>query len=321
MKWSTSEIYFANNALCRLTGYVVNELVGQQRSILSGETTDRKTVKQIDRELATGNKCNLQLVQRRKDGTAYIADVWVTPVRTIGAQLTTFVCVHRKAGHTGTVDPPLESTNDLKALAWNWLSAEEEERRRLAEALHDSCGQALFLLRTKIDGSGISGSAAGEVAAIVEEMGRTINAMIFDLSPPVLRKLGFRAAVRSLSINMRQRYGLTVEVSGDDSDLRLDETSAMVVFRAARELLINVAKHAGTDKAQLSLRKMDHDLEIVVEDRGKGFKPQKALPEVEPRHFGLCSIRERLRSLGGTFNIQSTPGKGTRVKITLPLEA
>jgi PAS domain S-box-containing protein len=321
LKWSASEIRFVNDALCRLTGYANDEMVGQPRSILCAERADRKTLEQIDRELDAGNKCGVQLVQHRKDGTAYVAHLCISPVSIIGTRQKVFVCVHRDIKRRKTTNRPSDpSTKELRELTWQWLSAEERERRRLAEVLHDSCGQALFLMRTKLDSLGISGSAAGELATLVEEMGRTINVMIFDLSPPVLRKLGFRAAVRSLPTDMRHRYALTVEVSDDGLDIQLDETLAMVVFRAVRELLINVARHAGTNRAKLSLRMMDDVLEIVVEDHGKGFKRQNTVFEVQPRHFGLFSIRERLLHLGGTLNIQSTPGKGARVTITVPLE-
>jgi signal transduction histidine kinase len=120
---------------------------------------------------------------------------------------------------------------------------------------------------------------------------------------------------------MRQRYGLSVELDDDGEPLPFEERIAMVVFRSVRELLINVAKHANTDTAILSLKKLACGIQVGIEDHGKGFEPAFQSRDVEAGHFGLFSIRERVEYLGGTFSIQSAPGKGARICLTMPIPA
>jgi signal transduction histidine kinase len=118
---------------------------------------------------------------------------------------------------------------------------------------------------------------------------------------------------------MKQRYGLSVHLAGNNQNYPLDERVALVLFRSVRELLINTAKHAQTSRVSVSLRSVDQRLHIEVKDQGAGFDPANQQGQVESGHFGLFSIRERLEYLGGTFEVHSAPGKGTRVTLTVPL--
>jgi signal transduction histidine kinase len=210
---------------------------------------------------------------------------------------------------------------DLRTAALEVMLAEERERQRLAEDLHDGFGQSLFRARMKLDQSAIEETDARELRTTLDEMARMLNTMTFALSPVVLRKLGLRHAIRSLAGDMKQRYGLSVEVADDGQDIPMDERMALVLFRSVSEILINVAKHAAIDRATLSLKRTDDTLQIEVEDRGKGFDPSEQSRHVESGHFGLFSIRERLQYLGATFKIRSAPGEGTTVTLTVPLKA
>ena len=208
---------------------------------------------------------------------------------------------------------------DLRTLASEVMLAEERERQRLAEDLHDGLGQTLFRARMKLEQLSLAETGAGEVATILEEMGRMVNTMTFELSHPVLRKLGFRAALKSLARDIQQRYGLSVQIDDDGQDIPLDERVALILFRSVRELLINAAKHAQTNRASLSLRRRDHSLHIEIEDRGKGFDLAEQSHHVESGHFGLFSIHERMEYIGGGFKIRSAPGHGATVTVTAPL--
>jgi signal transduction histidine kinase len=206
-------------------------------------------------------------------------------------------------------------------MASELLLAEERERQRLAESLHDGPSQALFRARLKLDQLSLSEPRAREISTILEDIGKMLNTMTFELSPVVLRTLGLRHAIRSLAGDMQQRYGLSIKIQDDGKEITLDERVVLILFRSVRELLINIVKHARTAKATLSIKKVDNRLQIAIEDRGKGFDLGEQSGQVERGHFGLFSIRERLAYLGGSFNVRSAPGKGTSVTLNAPLLA
>ncbi|HEX5000395.1 MAG TPA: PAS domain-containing sensor histidine kinase [Terriglobia bacterium] len=206
---------------------------------------------------------------------------------------------------------------DLRTMSLELMLAEERERQRLAQDLHDGLGQTLFTARLKLAEAGISGPVAQSLSAILEDIAKTVNTLTFELSPPILRLLGLGPAVRWLADDMKARYGLAVQVDGGNGPLPLGEDTAMVVFRIVRELLINVAKHAGVKLAMVSIRK-GSSLKITVEDSGAGFDVTARSLSVEGGHFGLFSVRERLEYIGGAFKIESAPGAGTRASLTVP---
>jgi signal transduction histidine kinase len=203
-------------------------------------------------------------------------------------------------------------------MASELLLAEERERKQLAQDLHDSIGQALFLLRRKLDQEPVSESASAEIDVMLGEIGKVVSTLTFELSPRVLHELGLRPAIRGLSLDMKQRFGLIVTVDDDRRAIPLEERSALVLFRSLREILINVAKHSETNSARVTIQRVDLTLQITVEDRGKGFD-LTSLGQVDAGRFGLFSVRERLEYLGGSLRIQSRPGAGTTVTLTLPL--
>jgi signal transduction histidine kinase len=199
------------------------------------------------------------------------------------------------------------------------MLAQERERRHLAQDLHDGLGQALFRARLQLDRLADSEPEAKKVTAILEEMGRMISTMTFALSPVILHKLGLRPAIKSLGSDMRKQYGLNVEIDDDGRETPVGETIGLVLFRSVRELLINVAKHAGTNKATVSMQRMKKTFQITVEDHGRGFNLADQSTHVESGHFGLFSIRERLAYHDGKFNVRSKPSMGTTVTLIVPL--
>jgi len=134
----------------------------------------------------------------------------------------------------------------------------------------------------------------------------------------VLYDLGLKEALSWLADEVEKRYGIQIELEDDQADKPLDNATRALVFRAVRELLMNVFKHAKTPTAKVSLRRADDHFDIAVEDAGVGFD-QDAASERTTGGFGLLSVREQIGRLGGTLEIASAPSKGTRVSMRLPL--
>ena len=144
--------------------------------------------------------------------------------------------------------------------------------------------------------------------------------MVFELSPPILYDLGFEPAMEWLAEHMQQQYGLVVSVEDDDLPKPLDNEARVLLFRAVRELLFNVLKHAQASCAIVRMHRDGEHLRVIVEDNGVGFAPDKlSASSGKMEGFGLFSIRERLNYFGGRMEIESTPGEVTRVTLSLPL--
>lgn len=142
--------------------------------------------------------------------------------------------------------------------------------------------------------------------------------MTFELSPPVLYELGLEAALEWLAEQFQKRHRIPCELKDDGRAKPLGDDVRAMLFRAANELLLNVAKHAHAHAARVSVRRLAQEVRVTVEDDGVGFDTSEA--RARSRGFGLFNIRERLEQIGGHVEIKSGPGRGTRVTIAAPLE-
>jgi len=215
---------------------------------------------------------------------------------------------------------------ELQRLTAELLLAEEKERRRIAEALHDEIGQTLAvcnirlavlerLVRQRGPSQGLR-----EVRALFDQMTTQIRTLTFDLSPPVLYQLGLQSAVEWLAERHGQQDGLHIEVSADVSPAPFPEATNVLIFQCVRELLANVGKHAQAREVRVHFTQVGECMALIIRDDGKGFDTDRLQAHAQEKHsFGLFSVRERLVHLGGTLDIVSAAGKGTTVSLTVPL--
>jgi len=210
----------------------------------------------------------------------------------------------------------------LRAAASEAALAEERERRKLAIDLHDGLGQLLTvasiklgMLRESIQDSALA-PRLREVEAVIAEADQRASSLSFQLSPPVLHDVGLVAAAQWLAEDIELRFGLQVAVEDDGERLLLNEGTRSTLFRALRESLLNVAKHARADNARVRLWREDSFMKVTVEDEGVGFDPN-----ADSSGYGLLSIGERLNHLGGRMQIESAPGEGTRICLMAPITA
>jgi len=210
----------------------------------------------------------------------------------------------------------------LRRLASELSLSEERERRRVAVELHDGVGQLLALIKIKLAGLREGGEDGGllEVLALVDQAIAQTRSLTFELSPLVLHELGFEAALEWLAAQLRDQLRIEVEFSDDGSEKLLGEELQVALFQAARELLHNVAKHAQATRVAVSVRRDNGEICVSVADDGAGFDPaEQAQRRGTQRGFGLFSIRERLRHLGGRAEITSAVGHGTQASLWAPL--
>jgi signal transduction histidine kinase len=200
--------------------------------------------------------------------------------------------------------------------------AEDRERRRLAQDLHDDLGQLLSLAAMKLgalrDSAG-PGDAQEQIRRIEELVGDAhahTESLTFQLSPPILHDQGLVPAAEWLAEDLERRYDVRVSIDDDGAPKPLDEANRLALFRTLRELLINVARHAGVKEARVRIWSDGGRVHLEVRDHGLGFDPG-----TPGGGFGLLSAGETLRSLGGNLEIQAALGGGARVVAELPIDA
>ena len=206
-------------------------------------------------------------------------------------------------------------------LAYEISVAESRERERIARGLHDVVGQLHTMLSIKLDELKESCQTANALGLIAET--RTLldqatlatRATTFDLSNPLLNLLGLKAAIESLG----QTYALNLYVEGGNEPLPLPEPVLAVVFRVVRELLFNIRKHAQARHVFVSVNRQGDILLIHITDDGVGFDVSALSTVRHEKTYGLVSARAQILSLGGRIEIDSSPGAGTRISISLPL--
>jgi signal transduction histidine kinase len=212
----------------------------------------------------------------------------------------------------------------LKLYARELVGAEERARRATAVDLHDGIGQQLVGLSMTL-GALVARSPPeirlllGEATNTVREVQAIAQRVIADLSPPGLYELGLEPALKWLSVYMRSKDNLQVELNVAADETGIDIDMRVLVFKVIRELLRNVVKHAGVQVATVTITRNPEELRAVVEDRGVGFEWQLSLFEPRAHGFGLWSVADRVRDAAGEMTVETGPGRGCRVTVVFPL--
>jgi light-regulated signal transduction histidine kinase (bacteriophytochrome) len=216
-----------------------------------------------------------------------------------------------------------QRTEQLRSLAADLEAVEERERRQIARDLHDDFGQTLAAARIRL--TGLCNDERGEVRAIADQVGELIDrangairSLAAQLAPDVLHELGLAAAIEWLGEEIERTFGLKVALVDDGLPKPLAQESRSILYRAVRELLINVAKHAETDSATVGCERRERRIVVCVSDGGIGYDAT-AVPVGGRRGLGLISVRERLSLIGGTVDMRSVRGGGTVATLTAPL--
>jgi signal transduction histidine kinase len=217
-----------------------------------------------------------------------------------------------------------QNQDRLKLYARELVGAEERARRATAVDLHDGIGQQLVGLSMTLDS--LVARSPPEIRLLLSEATNTIREVqaiaqrvIADLSPPGLYELGLEPALKWLSVYMRSKDNLQVDLKVAAEDASIDIDLRVLVFKVIRELLRNVVKHSGAQSASVTVTRNPDELRAVVEDKGVGFEWQLSLFEPRAHGFGLWSVADRVRDAAGQMTVDTGPGRGCRVTVVFPL--
>ncbi len=232
--------------------------------------------------------------------------------------------VDERTAELGRVNEQLrERERALGQLYEKVVGAQEEERRRIARELHDETSQSLAVLVMGLESAQAAVKAGltprlDEVKALAVRLIEEVHRLILDLRPSVLDDLGLLSAIRWYAERTLGSRGLSVRCEFGELDGTLSPELETALFRICQEAMTNIARHAHATAVLIQVARSDDGVEIEIEDDGRGFEPTQ-VDGSKRKPFGLLGIRERAELLGGTAEIDSAPGKGTRIRVRVPV--
>jgi signal transduction histidine kinase len=214
-------------------------------------------------------------------------------------------------------------------LTFQLLNAQEEERQRLSRELHDELGQSLMVLKLQIKtldrNMGPEQTAlrndCDQLNDVLDDIIDNVRRLSHDLSPSILEDLGLMAALRNLFSGVEDHYQLTgFSADLDDLDTLFSPEARINIYRVFQESLTNIAKHARPTQVTVKARRQDLQVAFIIKDDGLGFDVQEIRRFSQgKRGMGLASMEERVKLLGGIFQVDSQLGRGTIISFTLPI--
>lgn len=224
-----------------------------------------------------------------------------------------------------TLEDARQIQDQLRRLSSQVLTAQEQERKRIARDLHDDTAQELaslivrLRLLERLDNTADMKEGLGQMREMAASTLEGVRRLARNLRPRTLDDLGLVAALRWYVSDFAERWGIPVTLQTEGMDERVPAEIELVLYRIAQEALTNLAKHAQAEQGKVILQRRGSRVRLIVQDDGVGFDPDRAV-SLKKGGLGLFGMEERLALVGGRLLINSSPGRGTRVEAQVPLK-
>jgi PAS domain S-box-containing protein len=324
--WSASAngaVDFVNERLVKFLGVPPDEIVGWnwERTI---HPDDRAGFVAAWRAaLTAGEPMEGEIRLRRADGTYTWFLVRNVPLREEGGEVVRWFGSAVEIEDRKRIEQERKRyETEITALNERLMRAQEEERSRIAGELHDGVAQQITtvnilvgIARRQVPLDPRTAAALDDAEEKLIQMGTDVRHLSHQLHPALLKEAGLPDALSSYCREFSKTRGLPVRCEADAGAKDLSPGAALALYRIAQEALGNTAKHAKAKQVRVQLEKMDGVVRLIVSDDGVGFVFDRS---GKPRGVGLVNMRERLRYLNGTFEIDSEPGRGTTIRAAVP---
>ena len=319
---------FVSDEWARITGYSEAELLGMSFLDLLDPKYREASLKRHKRKISGEIMPGLfEMSVIRKDGTEVPIEV-TSAYTTYKGERVNVAFIRDITGRKEAEAKLLDYQHELRSLAAQLSLAEERERRIIATELHDRISQTLAICNIKLGALLELSSATHYLSKNINELRELISQMIketrslsFSISSPLLYLFGLDAAIEQLAEDMQEQYGIIFHYEASKQLQPLDDDVRVLLYRAVYEIFANILKHAKAHHVEVAMKQHAGFLRIIIEDDGEGFITSQLTDNMrKTKGFGLFSVRERLSYIGGKIDIDSQPGRGTKVTITAPLK-
>ena len=329
---------FINDSFCKILGYPRDQLLGLNFRHYADEKNAERCYLTFNKVYKSGRATRVhdwEII--RKDGEKRIIEVSITLIVNSEGEKTGFRGIARDITDRRRAEEELrkhrnhleevidERTRELRGANERLLTAQEKERKRVAQELHDGIGQSLTAIKfrlesalTRVDGASpeIHRTPLEGLVPVIQDAIEEVRRISMDLRPSILDDLGILATISWFCREFESTWsGIQVDRKIEIKETDVPDCRKIAVFRVLQEAFNNVAKHSGADRVFLYLGNRDRQSELIIRDNGKGFDTEAALSiDRCPKGFGLAGMRQRVKLSGGSFEIESGRSKGTTVR-------
>jgi len=318
-------ISFWNKAAEEIYGWTIEEAIGKNIVDLIPIQQPKEQASEIIKELRQGHSLSAELMVKRKNGTIFPVFINNAPVYDLQHNLSGIIGVSSDITERKKTENDIKDLSEqLRSLSSHLQNIREEERIQIARDIHDELGQQLTGLKMEISWllkklgavDQMIGQQGKDILNLIDETVKSVRRISSNLRPSILDDLGLIAALEWHSSEVENRSGIKVAFKTNTKELNLPVTTSTELFRIYQEVLTNVERHSNGHEVVSILQINDNNLILEIKDDGQGMDP--AIKN-NKKNLGLIGIKERTFILGGQYELNSEPGKGTEIKITIPL--